>query len=61
MAFASQFGAKIILLHATYLGYVYSRKAQLSTIFPACKRLLEKCRAQNARARVVCELWNCQI
>ena len=39
IAFANEFGAKIILVHATYLGYIYSEKALPSTTFPVCKRL----------------------
>ena len=46
-----QFGAKIILLHATYLGYIYAADKVLpSTTFPVCERLPGKDRrAQNAR------------
>src|SRR5215472_3093128 len=42
IAFASEFGAKIILLHATYLGYIYSAEGTAVYDIPGLKKAARK-------------------
>jgi nucleotide-binding universal stress UspA family protein len=42
IAFANEFGAKIILLHATYLGYVYSSEGTVIYDIPSLQKAARK-------------------
>jgi nucleotide-binding universal stress UspA family protein len=48
IAFAKEFGAKIILLHATYLGYIYSAEGTVLYDIPG----LQKAARKNARRKM---------
>ena len=55
IAFANEFGAKLILLHATYLGYIYSCEGTAIYDIPACKRLQGK--LPSAKCAISCAPW----
>ena len=62
IAFANEFGAKLILLHTTYLGYIYSCEGTAIYDIPGlAKGCKESCRAQNARSRALPGLRSRQI
>jgi nucleotide-binding universal stress UspA family protein len=52
IAFANEFGAKIILLHATYLGYVYSCEGTAVYDIPGLQKAARKTAARKMRELV---------
>lgn len=49
IAFANEFGAKVILLHATYLGYVYSSEGTAIYDVPSIQKAARKTAEQKMR------------
>jgi nucleotide-binding universal stress UspA family protein len=54
IAFANEFGAKIILLHATYLGYVYSTEGTAIYDIPGLQKAARKTAERKMRELVRC-------
>ena len=52
IGFASEFGARIILLHATYLGYIYSSEGRLLYDIPGLQEAARKNAARQMRKLV---------
>ena len=52
IAFANEFGAKIILLHATYLGYVYSSEGTAIYDIPGLQKAARKTAERKMRELV---------
>ena len=62
IAFANEFGAKIILLHATYLGYIYSCEGTAIYDIPGLQKAARKAAERKMRELVrSCELRSRQI
>jgi nucleotide-binding universal stress UspA family protein len=54
IAFASEFGAKIILVHATYLGYLYSAEGNAIYDIPGLQKAARKTAERKMRELVRC-------